>query len=379
MANRRKPRNKVNKANGFGYVAVSNRSYGKLLQGTRIYYEGKQPNGLRDDGSITFGKHILETLTKKFRAFRWIITADVDSISVERGVTRVRTSVQLLRRMGTENWSRSRDIKNDIVRRFFAGAFPDHFQSPTTLTYVPGTLAQALEASIIPRLSVEDKEALNAFLPEYASVEAVGTVEQLKAVAQIKTLKTLATNLEAEMLRSHPESWWQRYIKSNILLMQQGYIREIQKLNVAVGDTKFPDFCLVTHDNYLDILEIKRPDTELLHLDTSRSNYFWTTEMSKAISQTENYIEEVSGKAAHVRSYLLDKEKIDVKVVRPRGIILAGNAAAFQNAKQRNDLRILSQSQKNVSFLTYDELLTRLKNYIAVLERFSSRAGNSAR
>lgn len=91
--------------------------------------------------------------------------------------------------------------------------------------------------------------------------------------------------------------------------MQHGYIKTIEKLNVAIGDTKFPDFCLVTHHNYLDILEIKRPDTDLFQLDSSRGNYYWTAEMSKAISQTENYIEQISSKAAVVRSYLLDRER----------------------------------------------------------------------
>jgi hypothetical protein len=37
--------------------------------------------------------------------------------------------------------------------------------------------------------------------------------------------------------------------------MQHGYIRPIEKMNAAIGTTKFPDFALVTHDNYLDVLE----------------------------------------------------------------------------------------------------------------------------
>jgi hypothetical protein len=46
-------------------------------------------------------------------------------------------------------------------------------------------------------------------------------------------------------------------IQGRILIIQQGYIRSIEYLNVAIGNTKFRDFALVTHDNYLDILEIK--------------------------------------------------------------------------------------------------------------------------
>jgi hypothetical protein len=93
--------------------------------------------------------------------------------------------------------------------------------------------------------------------------------------------------------------------------------------------------------------------------------------MSKAISQTENYIEQVMNKAADVRSYLLDKEKINIKAVRPRGIILAGDAREFSQTKQRDDFRLLSQGIKSITVLTYDELLTRLTNYIRVLEEFA--------
>jgi hypothetical protein len=370
---------RVAKAAPSDHVLVSNKSYGKALRGTPVYWEGKRPEKLQDDGSISFGKHILETLKKKFARFRWIITADTDAITTEYGIVRVRTSQRLLGRMGKENWDRSRDIKNDIVRRFFAVTFPTQFPASTTLTYVPGTLAGILDAKMVPRLSTEDKEALNAFLPDYVAAEAVGTVDKLKASAQIKTLKELASNLEDEMSRSHPEAWWQSYIRANIRLIQQGYIKALEKLNVAMGETKFPDFCLVTHDNYLDILEIKKPDTALLKHDSGRDNFYWDAEMAKAISQTENYIEQVATKADALRTYLLDREKINVKAVRPRGIILAGDARVFSEQKQRDDYRLLSQGIKNITVVTYDELLTRLNNYIAVLEEFSDASKRPAR
>ena len=64
----------------------------------------------------------------------------------------------------------------------------------------------------------------------------------------------------------------------------------------------------------------------------------------------------------------MDQYKIDLKVVRPRGIILVGDARSLTSIKERNDLRLLSQGLKSISIVTYDELLTRLRNYIKVLE-----------
>jgi hypothetical protein len=359
------------------FVIVTNRSYGSALKGAKIYFEGKKPNALKEDGRITFGKHILQIIRAKFgERARWIITTVTDSVDKEYGVVRVRTSLKLLNRMNKENWDRSRDIKNDIVQRFFSSAFPSQFTANATTTYVPNTLATLISLKMVPRLSMGDKEALNAFIPEYVASEAIGTVQKLQATAQIETLRALADNLQSEMARSHPESWWQAYIKSNILLMQQGYIKALDKLNVAIGNTKFPDFCLVTHDNYLDILEIKKPDTALLRIDAGRGNYYWDVEMSKAIIQTENYIEQVGVQSANLRSYLLDREQLDIKAVRPRGIILAGDARAFMEAKQRDDFRLLSQGIKAITVLTYDELFMRLKNYIVVLEKFADKGSD---
>ena len=227
------------------YVVVSNRSYGTALKGTKIYFEGRRPSILQKDGRIKFGKHILQALKPIFERFRWIITANGDSIRVERGIVRVRTSLSLLRRMSTEEWDRNRDIKNDIVRRFFSIAFPQHFSGDATPTYAPGTLARTLEKQIIPRLSSEDREILNSFIPDYVASESIGTVNLLKAAAQIETLRELAHNLETELSRNHAESWWQTYVKKNILLIQQGYIKALDKMNIAIGNTKFPDFALI--------------------------------------------------------------------------------------------------------------------------------------
>jgi hypothetical protein len=119
-------------------------------------------------------------------------------------------------------------------------------------------------------------------------------------------------------------------------------------------------------------LEIKKPDTAVLKLDASRSNYYWDAEMSRAIIQVENYLANVARFASEVRSFILDKYGINLKVVRPRGIILAGDARTFTEQKQKDDFRLLSHGLKNVNILTYDELATRLNNYIEVLEQYSS-------
>jgi hypothetical protein len=233
-----------------------------------------------------------------------------------------------------------------------------------------------LQKELIPRLSSEDKDAVTNFIPDFAASEAIGTVNLLRASAQIHTLKQLARDLESEIEQERAESWWQTYIHKNILLIQQGYIKALGKLNVAIGNTKFPDFSLITHDNYLDILEIKRPNTSILKFDKSRGNYFWDPEIAKAIIQVENYIENVASHQHEISLFVKDNYGIDTRAIRPRGIILVGDTRRFTDGKTKHDFRLLREGIKNVTILTYDELLTRLRNFISVLEEFSRGVKN---
>lgn len=354
------------------FVKVTGKNYGKALRGIKIYFEGRKPKQLKKDGTIQFGKHVLELLQRRFgKKVRWVITLNMDQISKEYGIWRVRTSQRFLSSIFKEYLSRSRDIKNDIVLRFFSTTFPSQFTDTQPAVYVPGTLARLLQDKVAKQLSQEDRDAVQAFLPSFLATESIRSVNLLKAAAQIKSLRELAKDLSAAIAISHGEAWWQTFIKDKILIIQQGYIRAIDKMNVNVGNTKFPDFSLVTHDGYLDILEIKKPDTPLLKLDKSRNNYYADAELSRAIIQVENYIESVSHHADAVRSYLKDTYSVELKVVRPRGIILAGDANKFENQKERDDFRLLAHGAKSITIVTYDELSTRLENYIKVLEEAS--------
>jgi hypothetical protein len=60
MAASKKKRKKGTTRADPGFVAIS---------------KGKRPGQLQDDGSITFGKHILEMLSATFPQFRWIPTS----------------------------------------------------------------------------------------------------------------------------------------------------------------------------------------------------------------------------------------------------------------------------------------------------------------
>jgi hypothetical protein len=61
------------------------------------------------------------------------------------------------------------------------------------------------------------------------------------------------------------------------------------------------------------------------------------------------------------------KKHVDIRVIRPRGYIVAGTSKQFETEKEMEDFRKLGSSLKNISFILYDELLERLKNLRARL------------
>jgi len=101
----------------------------------------------------------------------------------------------------------------------------------------------------------------------------VNSAYQITRDAQLIYLERLLKDFEKHLGESHEEAWWQNYFGKNILFFQNSHITRLEKLNVAVAGTQFPDFIVATSDSYLDIIEIKKPSTDLLREDTSRSQF----------------------------------------------------------------------------------------------------------
>lgn len=127
-------------------------------------------------------------------------------------------------------------------------------------------------------------------------------------------------------------------------------------------DVSYPDFVLVDVYSFIDVFEIKTPETPLLSFDGDHDNYYWKPEISKAFSQIENYIDLIVHNADDYIKKIKRKYKTDIKVLRPRGFIIAGSSNQLKNDKQFEDFRKLGAALKNTDFILYDQLLENLKN-----------------
>lgn len=361
-------------------------SFGKF-NGTKVYYAGfkERPKFLSKTGRGFAGlKHLLEILESKFKNFTLTFTPEENSVRKQGKAYKVRLSAVAVRKAGKRRWDENRELNLRLGRQLLSETFPAHF-SPTgqVSVYRRGLFAQILTDALDARvLAPEDRKAITHFLSRAASqgvsVTDIPAAYEATKDVQLLYLKNLVREFDRHVEEGHDEAWWQTYFADNILFFQDSYIRRLEKMNIIVAGTQCPDFAVVTSDGYLDILEIKKPGTALLLRDKSRSNYYWSAEIAKAISQVENYIDNVTRQAEAIRSKLRDDHGIDLRIIKPRGLIVAGTAASFGSTlKMADDCRRLNEGLKNVQVIPYDELSQRLRNTIVSIEKLANVGGRA--
>lgn len=153
----------------------------------------------------------------------------------------------------------------------------------------------------------------------------------------------------------------QRFLKKNLWLFGSEYYtfikeEQINSQNILDGIPK-------NLDDFIDIIEVKLPTAELFRYDTNHNNYYSSSELTKAIAQTQNYIFELE-KMTVDDSY---QNNNDCTIIKPRGIILIGSKNELSDGEKQY-LRILNSSYHNIHILTYQQLLLRAKNMLSLSE-----------
>ena len=320
-----------------------------------------------------FGKKIKLTISKT-RKSRLDSRGRISKITISHpALVDLNATVRATKRIRNEE-------NRATVRKFLSAEFRRQFKEfkGTKTEYSPGSLSQILKRpSVTARLSAEDREILESFIPDYLSA-VQGT---LRAKSKLKVvfdsldagkrvfLEKVVREFRRKLFRKiQSEGLWQAFLRENILLLRNNYGQVIEKESVSLQG-KFPDFMLIDPYSYLDVYEIKKPDTTLLKLDKSRNNYYWDVEISKAISQVENYLHQLQRNSDNFIVDLKKSESIDVSIVRPRGYIIAGTRAQLKGTKMIDDFRILSESLKNIDILLYDDLLSNLETFVHRLQQ----------
>ncbi len=180
------------------------------------------------------------------------------------------------------------------------------------------------------------------------------------------------------------ENDWQNKIKQFILLLFPKYVAVLTELRIKDFTTnpnkatdRRIDLAMIDANGYLDILEIKRPQTDkLLHSSKNRDNYTASKALSDTVMQCEKYIYYLSkwGCEGEKQINKANNHKLPygvaIKITNPKALILFGRDNELSE-DQLHDLQIIKRKYTNIAdIITYDDLLRRLKN---IIDSFKSK------
>jgi len=283
----------------------------------------------------------------------------------------LKQAIETLREIKNESHQALKSSANDYLNKVFPKIFKKEDSNIDKFTYQRNQIAKLLKRNgLFENLSGSDIQAVIDFFPVFirhfkgrfkGKKKLIGILNS-KEAADVFYLDRIINEFDKKLkTKTHNEQSWQKFFRTYIQVFNPTYATIFEKKNISLsGD--FPDFVPIDIYGYLDIYEIKKPNTKLLVLDRSRKNYYWGSEISKAISQVENYIDSAVRLGPSIRENIKKKENIDIKIVKPRGFIIAGARSQLKGEKMEDDFRILNESMKNIEIILFDDILNNLKS-----------------
>lgn len=171
------------------------------------------------------------------------------------------------------------------------------------------------------------------------------------------------------------ESVWQRYFENYLSFLIFSYQKLYPKIELNVTlQKKYPDFIGINHFGGVDIIEIKTHLKHVVTKDLSHDNYAFSSELSKAIIQTINYMDALIQEKIKKKAQKDDikGEILEGNIYRPRGIIIISSYDQLAKGvkttdaefkKIQRDFTKLRNGLHNIQILTFDELLNMAENY----------------
>ena len=191
---------------------------------------------------------------------------------------------------------------------------------------------------------------------------------QLQRDIELVSLEGLIAHFEKLLTAGHPEEMWQEFFLANpfALSLAFGYpvIKVQDKASVGgrrlsgQGD-KYTDFLVKNSmTNNTAIVEIKKPDTPLLKQSEYRNEVFPpSAELTGAITQALDQKHYFEKEIAQIK----ENSKIyDIRTYSVHCCLVVGTIP--EDEVKQKSFELFRGNSKDVEIITYDELLTKLKN-----------------
>ena len=186
-------------------------------------------------------------------------------------------------------------------------------------------------------------------------------VNALQGAIRLSEMRAAMAKLR-ELLQSNEngEPIYQQWCEEHSWAFGNAYVMRDKVRDIAPGD-KLDILLPTVISGYREIVELKRPDMNVLNWDEHHKNYYFSSEVSKAIGQCHRYIDVLHQVAAKG----LDDHP-EIVAYHPRAIIVIGRSANWSR-EQARALHGLNHRLSGVVVMTFDQLLAQGERLIEIL------------
>jgi hypothetical protein len=186
-------------------------------------------------------------------------------------------------------------------------------------------------------------------------------VDSLRSAIRLREMQSAVTDLRERLNRGETdEQIYQDWCQSHSWAFGSAYVVNDEVRNISASDNL--DLLLPTViAGYRDLVELKRPDMNVLQYDRAHRNYYWSSEVSRAIGQCHRYLDVLHEVAANGL-----RDHPDIVAYHPRAIIVIGRSADWPN-EQLRALHGLNHRLTSVTVMTYDQLLAQGERLLTIV------------
>lgn len=186
-------------------------------------------------------------------------------------------------------------------------------------------------------------------------------VTAFKGVIRLKELQTalgaLAHHLDSGVSDEHT---YQKWCEEHSWAFGNAYV--VNDKIRAISRSDQIDLLLPrVLGGFRDLIELKRPDMSVIAYDQSHRNWYFTSDVSRAIGQCHRYLDVLEEEA---RDGLRDAR--EVVAYHPRATVVIGRSDSWDD-EQHRALHGLNARLAGISVMTYDHLLAQGKQTLHLL------------
>lgn len=222
--------------------------------------------------------------------------------------------------------------------------FGEH--DPKTVTEaLTGVLGQEdiLEHLKDTELSIELRDALRG---------AIRLREISTAIEQLRQMLENGVVLEKEYQKWCDEHYW-----------AFGNVKQITDTNRNISISDQVDKLLPDITSGLsDVIELKRPDMDVLKFDKDHRNFYFSKDTSSAIGQCHRYLDVLHEAASEGL-----RDHPEIVAYHPRATIVIGRSNDWDDKKTRA-LHGLNQRLRSIKIMTYDHLLAQSEAVLSLIK-----------